>query len=131
MNWYAKVFKQYLDFSGRARRREFWMFSLFHYLIVIFLIMIDVQFELESNEIGLLTTIYFLISFLPFLAVSVRRLHDTGKSGWYLLIGLLPFVGGFILFIFLCFESEYGTNKWGQNPLGKGNSDPIDEIGVV
>ena len=126
MNWYLTVLKNYAGFSCRARRQEFWMF----YLLNIFLIMVvsimvfltkDTDTILESFAYGLssLFFIYSLIILIHSLAVSVRRLHDVGKSGWFLLIGLIPFIGGIILLVFMCLDSEAGENKYGPNPKEK------------
>jgi len=121
MEWYLKVWKQYADFSGRARRKEFWMFTLFNTLIgfVMCLIMIPLIFTgkyIPFIIIVILFTCYSIAIFIPSLAVAVRRLHDIGKSGWYFFIGFIPFVGGIILFIWNLQDSEAGGNQWGPNP---------------
>ena len=99
--WFVKAVKQYVDFSGRARRKEYWYFTLF-YLI----------FGIVTCYIG------FLALLLPSLAVGVRRLHDIGKSGWFLLLALIPIVGSIILIVWLCEDSQPGVNEWGVNPKG-------------
>ncbi|HYC47788.1 MAG TPA: DUF805 domain-containing protein [Burkholderiales bacterium] len=111
MNWYLKVLKQYVDFSGRAQRMEFWMFALINLIIVIVLGVID-----SFITGGLIYMIYVLAVFLPYLAVGVRRLHDTGRSGWWLLIGLVPFIGIIVLIVFWVQDSQPETNAWGPNP---------------
>lgn len=131
MNWYLNAFnKKYADFSGRARRTEYWMFMLFHILIIFLLVFLSgVLSELNSEYIGLiLLVIYVLASFIPALAITIRRLHDTGKSGWFYLISFIPYIGGIILLIFAVQDSEYGHNKWGANPKAS-NTDEINEIG--
>lgn len=133
MNWYLKVVRDhYLDFKGRARRQEYWMFVLINILISIALGVIDGVLGLNFGEDGngFLSTIYGLIVFLPSLAVTVRRLHDYGKSGWWYLLILLPIIGWIILFIWLCKEGENGQNQWGPNPKGVGNLLEIDSIGI-
>lgn len=118
MNWYLGVLQNYADFSGRARRTEYWMFTLFNALISIALTVLDALFgtlDLEAG-IGLLSTIYALAVLVPSLAVLVRRLHDTGRSGWWMLIALIPFLGGLILFVFTVMDSEPGRNDYGPNP---------------
>lgn len=137
MNWYFKVLKDYATFTGRARRKEFWMFSLFHAIIVFTLIFLgasDFFFDYYSeNTFGTLSIIlilYIIATFIPNLAVTVRRLHDTGKSGWFYLVVFIPYVGNLILLILVCFDSQYGKNKWGDNPKGLGNLDEISQIGT-
>ena len=116
MEWYLKVLSQYADFSGRARRKEYWMFTLFHAIAAAVLSVIDIiLFGDPSFFYGL----YLLGTFIPILAVSVRRLHDIGKSGWWYLIILIPIIGGLILFIFSVMDSEPGSNNWGPNPKEK------------
>ncbi|MBP1841676.1 DUF805 domain-containing protein [Formosa algae] len=121
MNWYLKVLKQYADFKGRARRKEYWMFFLFNIIISYALLFLGIL--LESGLLSTLSTIYSLAVFLPGLAVGVRRVHDVGKSGWYLLI---PFYNIYLV----CSDSEPGTNNWGDNPKGIGNDSVIDAIGT-
>lgn len=130
MNWYLKVLKQYADFSGRARRKEYWMFTLFH---VIFTYAFMFLFALIGGALDtplmlLLMYVYPLAVFIPALAVAVRRLHDTGKSGAYILVGLIPIAGPIWLLVLLCMEGEYKTNQWGKNPKDM-NSVEIDFIG--
>ncbi len=114
MNWYLKVFRQYADFSGRARRTEYWMFALFNIIIASVLMAID----LGLGTYGALYSIYGLVVLIPGLAVAVRRLHDVGKSGWFLLVGLIPLIGAIWLLILMVTDSQIGPNKWGENPKG-------------
>lgn len=130
MNWYLKVLKQYVDFSGRARRTEYWMYALVTTVIVIVLGVIDgLVFGTGSYaalsgagsvgfsfSLGTLSTIYTLAVFLPSLGVAVRRLHDTDRSGWWLLIGLLPFVGAIVLLVFFATAGNQGPNRHGADP---------------
>lgn len=118
MNWYLKVLKDYAVFSGRARRREFWMFALFHILIVIALVMVDLFIGTADffYGIGLLSGLYLLAVFVPALAVTVRRLHDSGKTGWLALIGLIPYVGGIIMLVLMALPATTGDNPYGANP---------------
>ncbi|MFF4874141.1 DUF805 domain-containing protein [Streptomyces sp. NPDC003444] len=111
MNWYLDVLKKYAVFSGRARRKEFWMFQLFNIIAVIILSILD-----SILGIQILSLVYTLAVFLPSLGVSVRRLHDTGRSGWWILIALVPLVGGIILLVFNCLEGEQQQNAYGPNP---------------
>ena len=125
MNWYLKCFKQYSDFSGRARRTEFWMFNLFTLIVLFICIFCDVFLGFESfyNDPefvkGPITSIYFLFSLLPGLSVIVRRLHDVGKSGWFYFLALIPIIGPIWLFVLLVTDSQPGENKWGTNPKVK------------
>lgn len=135
MEWYLKVLKQYTDFSGRARRKEYWMFALFQIIFVILALIIDNALGLtfyndEIFGVGPFYLILVLGTFIPGLAVSVRRLHDSGKSGWWYLINLIPYIGAFVFLIFAVMDSEPGENKWGENPKGIGNNRAIDQIGV-
>jgi len=101
MNWYLKVLNQYADFSGRARRKEYWMFALVNAIIAIIAMVIDnvLGVAVESVGYGPLYGLYTLAMFIPGLAVAVRRMHDVGKSGWMLLIAFLPFIGAIWLIV--------------------------------
>jgi uncharacterized membrane protein YhaH (DUF805 family) len=118
MNWYLGVLKKYAEFSGRARRREYWFFVLFNLIISAVLSIIDVFVGTYSASagIGVLTCIYTLAVLLPGIGVSIRRLHDTGRSGWWLLIALVPLVGAIVLLVFMLLDSEPTTNAYGPNP---------------
>ncbi|MEV7447895.1 DUF805 domain-containing protein [Streptomyces nigra] len=112
MNWYLDVLKKYATFSGRARRKEYWMFVLFNTIAYILLMVID----LATIGSGVLAIIYEVAVLLPSLAVGVRRLHDTDRSGWWLLIALIPLVGAIILLVFLASDGKSEANKYGLNP---------------
>lgn len=118
MNWYIKCLKQYIDFSGRARRKEFWMFVLFNAIISVVLTIIDAAIGLSDNKlgVGVLSSIYSLAVLIPSLAVSVRRLHDIGKSGWSFLISIIPLVGPIVMLIWFCKAGEQSSNEYGDNP---------------
>ncbi|MDC9596954.1 DUF805 domain-containing protein [Xenorhabdus anantnagensis] len=113
MNWYFSVLKNYAEFSGRARRKEYWMFRLFDIIISIALFVLGTVID-ESAGFGLLV-IYGILTFIPSLAVAVRRLHDTNHSGWWLLMLLIPFAN-IILLIFFCLEGTAGDNDYGEDP---------------
>ena len=121
MNWYLKVLKQYADFKGRARRKEYWMFVLIN-SIISFALTYIMQGSIVSQESSWLEILYSLAVLIPSLSVGVRRMHDVGKSGWYLLI---PFYN----LILACTDSENAPNKWGDNPKGTGNDQAINNIG--
>ena len=118
MNWYLKCWKQYADFSGRARRKEYWIFSLINYIIIFFLYILQIVM-IKSTLWLIFPIIFFLYAvavFLPGLAVNIRRLHDIGKSGWWYLIYLIPIIGAIWLTVLMCLDSEPGENQWGENP---------------
>ncbi len=124
-NWYLKVVRDnYANFNGRARRSEYWYFALASALISIFLNIID-----YVTGLGFLSLIYALAVLLPNLAVTVRRLHDINKSGWFLLIGLIPIIGAIWLIVLFCTEGDYGPNEYGQDPKNPYEND-INEIGA-
>ncbi len=118
MNWYLKVLRQYADFSGRARRTEYWMFVLFNLIFGIIAIILDNVVGTANPTLGygIFYGLYTLVVFIPGLAVTVRRLHDIGKSGWMFLIVLIPLLGPIWLLVLLATDSQQGTNKWGHNP---------------
>lgn len=118
MNWYLEVLKKYAVFSGRARRKEYWFFVLFNIIISIVLAVIDGVTGSFSPEagMGLLGGIYTLAVLIPSIAVSVRRLHDTERSGWWLLIALVPLIGAIVLLVFMVQDSKPGQNQYGANP---------------
>lgn len=124
MKWYVKVLKQYTDFEGRARRKEYWMFTLVNFLIMMALqalLFMGAGMNPEST-LGLLLSgilgLYALGVFIPSLAVTVRRLHDTNRSGWWVLISFVPIIGAIVLLVFLVQDSQPGTNQYGENPKG-------------
>ena len=118
MNWFITVIKKYAVFSGRARRSEYWFFILFYLIIYIALSFVDRAtgtFDARSGA-GLLTSIYALALLIPSLAVSVRRLHDTDRSGWWILIAFIPLIGAIVLLVFFVLDGTAGTNRFGPNP---------------
>ena len=118
MNWYLQVLKNYAGFSGRARRKEYWMFALFNIIFVIAAMIIDnvIGTTMAGLPYGLFYFLYVLAIFIPGLAVGVRRLHDVGKSGWFMLIALIPIVGGIWLLVLFCTDGVIGQNEYGTNP---------------
>ena len=118
MNWYLTVIKKYATFSGRARRKEYWMFVLFNIIFCIVAVILDnvLGTAIEDVGYGAIYIIYSLVVLLPSLAVSVRRLHDVGNSGWFLFISLIPLIGSIILLIKVCTDGNPGENKYGPNP---------------
>jgi uncharacterized membrane protein YhaH (DUF805 family) len=120
MNWYIEALKKYAVFSERSRRMEYWLFVLISTVITIILSVIDVALGLVNPEtgMGVLSVIYSLAVLVPSLAVAVRRLHDTNRSGWWLLMLLVPLVGIIVVTIFLVLDSSAGDNQYGPNPKG-------------
>ncbi|OXB01108.1 hypothetical protein B0A75_05950 [Flavobacterium oncorhynchi] len=130
IEWYKKVvFENYANFSGRARRSEYWYYTLASVIISIILSTLDnfagLTFGLADS--GILSSIYSLLVFLPGLGVMVRRLHDAGKSGWFILVVLIPLAGVIWLLIVLCTEGNSGVNAYGPDP--KDDFEEINEIG--
>ncbi|TRW50380.1 DUF805 domain-containing protein [Aliidiomarina halalkaliphila] len=122
MNWYLEVFRKYTVFTGRSRRAEYWWFILINMIIAFILGFID-GFSGTFNEqfgLGLLSGIYMLVILIPSIAVAIRRLHDTGRSGWWMLILFVPLIGGLVFLVFMLLPSEAGENKWGPNPIEQG-----------
>lgn len=124
MDWYSDAINiNYFNFKGRARRKEYWMFVLIDTAIIVSLYLAILYFSdlysRDFNAIGFVLTVFFVIyiivTFIPSLSVTVRRLHDTGRSGWWLLALLIPF-GGIIIFVFSCLDSHPGDNRFGPNP---------------
>jgi len=112
MSWYLTVLKKYAVFSGRARRKEYWMFFLFNIIIASVLGFI----EGLAGGPGVLGSLYGFAVLIPGVAVSVRRLHDTNRSGWWLLIGLVPLIGSIVLLVFMVQDGQPGENQHGPNP---------------
>ncbi|MEX0893611.1 MAG: DUF805 domain-containing protein [Gemmatimonadota bacterium] len=120
MGWYLKVLRDYATFSGRARRKEYWMFALINALIMIGLMAVDLVFGFYDAELGMgiLSGIYVLAIIVPSIAVSVRRLHDVGRSGWWFLITFIPLIGQLVLLYWTVKDSQEGSNAYGANPKG-------------
>ena len=118
MNWYFEVLKKYATFSGRAQRAEYWFFFLFNLIISIVLVVLDGVLGTLNMEIGygILSGIYSLGVLIPSIAVSIRRLHDTERTGWWLLIVLIPIIGPLVILVFMILDSKPGTNQYGANP---------------
>ena len=118
MNWYFTVLKKYAVFSGRARRKEYWYFVLFNVLIAIVLAILDYAIVTAgaAGGMGVLGGLYMLAVLIPGLAVAIRRLHDTNRSGWWFLIVLVPLIGAIVLLVFLLQDSQPSENQYGPNP---------------
>jgi uncharacterized membrane protein YhaH (DUF805 family) len=113
MNWYLEVLKKYAVFQGRARRKEYWMFNLFNIIIAMVIGfvtgVVDVVFEVGVMLNLATSVIYSLAILIPATAVSIRRMHDLGRSGWWILVPVVNL-------IFMFFDSQPGDNEYGPNP---------------
>ena len=120
MNWYLKVLRQYADFKGRARRKEYWMYVLFNMIFAIAAMVLDnvlgINFAGPGVFYGPIYVIYALVVLIPGIAVAIRRLHDIGKSGWMLLVAFIPLVGAIWLLVLFVTDSQPGDNEYGSNP---------------
>ncbi|MEV4265393.1 DUF805 domain-containing protein [Kribbella sp. NPDC049584] len=121
MQWYIDVLKKYAVFSGRARRKEYWMFVLFNVIVSIILSILDKILGLDfgsgsSSSSGWLSTIYSLAVLLPTIGVAIRRMHDTGRSGWWILINLIPCIGWIWFIVLAAQEGNAGDNAYGPDP---------------
>ena len=126
MEWYLKVWREFGNFEGRARRTEYWMFVLFN-LIATFLLMSIGYF---STIFYYLYLLYCVAVFLPSLAVLVRRLHDTNRSGWWFLLVFIPLIGAIVLLVWLCTEGDHKSNQYGPNPKAEGGG-RINDDGLL
>jgi uncharacterized membrane protein YhaH (DUF805 family) len=114
LEWYKKVFENYSNFNGRARRSEYWYFTLMQFLIYCALCIL----ALITPFILIVAGLYALASIIPSLAVAVRRMHDQDKTGWMILVSLIPLIGGIWFLILLCTEGTRGDNQYGPDPKG-------------
>ena len=132
MNYYILALKNYTKFTGRSRRREYWMFALFNFIFIMIAMILDnvigSTFKIGGRDLyyGYLYLLYALFVIIPGFSVLVRRLHDVGKSGWFFLIGLIPIIGSIWLLVLLCTNSQPGENQYGPNP--KENPDPVTAV---
>lgn len=115
MEFFIDAYKQYANFQGRANRQKYWMFYLFYMLIILILSIVEIMIGLPDVLSGL----FALVSLIPGIAITTRRLHDIDKSGWWQLLILIPLIGAIILIIFLIKEGTMGENRFGQDPLNR------------
>ena len=138
MKWFIKAFRQYADFSGRASRQEFWMFVLFNLLFAmawafvagLLTGLLGDSFNQESRLMFMykLIAIYYAVTAVPAMAVGVRRLHDTGRHGWWMLVSLIPFAGGVWLIVLMCLNGSAGDNRYGSRPDGTMGNVPKHDL---
>ena len=134
IEWYkTAMFQNYANFSGRARRSEYWYFRLFTSLLLFAFGFLAIMLSAVLGTVGLIIAgalffLYAIASIIPSLAVTVRRMHDIGKSGWTILVSLIPLAGPIWMLVLLITEGEYGENYYGPDP--KSTTEEIDEIGI-
>lgn len=118
ISYYVAVLKKYATFSGRARRKEYWFYVLFNSIVSLVLSAFDGVLGVYDYEtgIGLFASVYGLAVLLPGVAVCVRRLHDIDKSGWFLLLMLIPLIGWIVLIVYACQDGTESENEYGSNP---------------
>lgn len=119
MNWMLMPLHRYADFSGRSRRKEYWMFALA--VIIAYAVAVGIDSMIGTG--GILVGITALGLIVPSIAVAVRRFHDQDKSGWFVLLNFIPLVGGIIVLVFMCLEGTKGDNNYGADPKGQA---PVD-----
>jgi uncharacterized membrane protein YhaH (DUF805 family) len=128
MDWMLLPYKRYVDFSGRSQRKEYWMFLLFTMVVSLLIdgtlggswsVLTGLR-HTPALAASILGGIFSLVNFLPSLAVAVRRLHDTDRSGWWIFIALVPVIGWIALIVFYCQDGTPGVNRFGEDPKGRG-----------
>lgn len=122
MEWMLLPLKRYADFSGRSSRKEYWMFVLGVFIAAVVLSLVENIVGLAGmvGPYGPLTALLILGLIIPGIAVQVRRFHDQDKSGWFVLLGLIPFLGGLVVLVFMCLPGTAGPNRFGEDPLNPG-----------
>lgn len=128
MDWMLMPLKRYADFNGRSRRKEYWMFALFTFIVyaVLYALMfMGMDYETgQPGALGMLAMgllgLFALGVLVPSIAVAVRRFHDQDKSGWFVLLMFIPFIGGLIVLVFMCLEGTRGPNRFGEDPKAGG-----------
>jgi uncharacterized membrane protein YhaH (DUF805 family) len=133
MAWYLLAWQRATDFSGRSRRTEYWMFQLFNFLAALMLGLLAFaggalfgEGEKDAfNVFAVCMGVFGVISFIPALSITIRRLHDIGRSGWWYLIAFVPVIGGLILFVFTLLDSDPDRNEYGPNPKVPGHASVI------
>ncbi|MDF8332366.1 DUF805 domain-containing protein [Novosphingobium cyanobacteriorum] len=132
MEWMLMPYRRYADFSGRSRRKEYWMFALLSMIVAFVSVMLMFAGGMGSDGTApggtfwlgtLLIVVWGLGSIVPSIAVQVRRFHDQGRSGWMVLLGFIPYVGGIIVLVFMCLEGTRGPNQYGPDPKNPAQSD--------
>ena len=137
MHWMILPYRRYADFSGRSQRMEYWMFTLFYWLVIVLCVGLMLaglpwsELNQSANRdssppgplfwLGMtLAVVFFLGTLVPSIAVIVRRFHDQNLSGWMYLLGFIPYVGGLVVFVFMCIDGTRGPNPYGDDPKEPG-----------
>ncbi len=132
MHYMILPLRRYFDFRGRSRRREYWLFVLALIILAVLVMIVEAQLGLGNTrrtqtsihyDAGPLLGLYWLAMIIPSIAVQVRRFHDQDKSGWWVLLNLIPLFGAFALFIFMLMEGTRGPNRYGPDPTTGGEED--------
>jgi uncharacterized membrane protein YhaH (DUF805 family) len=139
MQWMIMPLKRYADFSGRSRRKEFWMFTLgiaIVYVLFFVLVLGSIGADadpatgeigmfggLVAGTVGMVFLLFILVIFIPSLAVQVRRFHDQDKSGWFVLLNFIPYIGGIIVLVMMCIEGTRGPNRFGPDPKAENQAE--------
>jgi len=126
MDWMLMPLRRYAEFSGRSQRKEYWMFYLFCVIVAVVLNVVESIVGLSGmvgGVYGPLTSLFLLGILVPSIAVGIRRLHDTDRSGWWLLIALVPIVGGIVLLVFFVTDGTHGPNRFGPDPKNPGQAE--------
>ena len=128
MEWMMMPLRRYADFSGRSRRKEYWMFVLGVVIVAVIIGIIEGVLGLTGmiGPYGPLSLLLLLAIFIPAIAVQVRRFHDQDKTGWFVLLGFIPIVGGIIVLVFMCLEGTPGPNQYGEDPKGAGSTETFE-----
>lgn len=133
MDYMLMPFRRYADFSGRSRRKEYWMFALFYVIalaavVMLILVAATVKSEMLTSLVAIVTALFALGSFIPSLAVQVRRFHDQELSGWLILINLVPTIGSIIVLVMMCIEGTRGPNRYGPDPKDIHGDDGVADV---
>jgi uncharacterized membrane protein YhaH (DUF805 family) len=126
MDWMLMPLRRYAEFSGRSQRKEYWMFFLFQMIVYIVLSIIEGAVGLTGmigGAYGPLTALFALAILIPGIAVGIRRLHDTDRSGWWLLIAFVPLIGAIVLIVFFVMDGTRGPNRFGPDPKDPGQAE--------
>jgi len=126
MDWMLMPLRRYAEFSGRSRRKEYWMFVLFQIIVGVVLGIIEGAVGLSgtiAGAYGPLSLLFGLAMLIPGIAVGIRRLHDTDRSGWWLLIALVPLIGAIVLIVFFVMDGTRGPNRFGPDPKDPGQAE--------
>ena len=126
MDWMLMPLRRYAEFSGRSQRKEYWMFVLFQIIVVVVLGIVEGALGLTGMVAGVygpLTALFLLAVLIPGIAVGIRRLHDTDRSGWWILLSFVPIIGAIVLIVFFVMDGTRGPNRFGPDPKDPGQAE--------